>query len=112
MQRPGHFLLIHFLDRDSLDDDRAVDAVDGDDLSLLAAEAASHDADRVAFPDRKGARKMDLRLVVNLRREVGRCHDTLRLAGRVRRPLPVGPGLTACPWESSLDPARPLGHPR
>ena len=69
MQRPGHFLLIHFLDRDSLDDDRAVDAVDGDDLSILTAKTASHDADRVAFPDRKGAREMDLRLIVDLRRE-------------------------------------------
>src|SRR5207245_7963284 len=60
VQWPGHFLLIHSLDRNPLDDDRAVDAVDGDDLSFLAAEAASPDADVVALPDRKGAREMDL----------------------------------------------------
>src|SRR5437867_10951463 len=110
MQRPGHFLLIHFLDRDSLDDDRAVDPVDGDDLSLLTAKTASHDANRVAFPDRKGAREMDLRLIVDLRGEVGRCHDAFRVKRRVRRPPSLGPGFRAGHSESSHYHARRRGY--
>src|SRR5438093_4583438 len=70
MQRPGDLLLVDLLDRDALDDDRAVDAVHREDLSFFPAEAAPHAADRVAFPGRQAPREVSLRFVVDLRREM------------------------------------------
>src|SRR5256885_9131752 len=42
LEKKKQALLIYVLDRDSLDDDRAVDADDGERLSLLTAKLAPH----------------------------------------------------------------------
>src|SRR5437879_12610781 len=73
VQRPGDLLLVDLLDRDPFDDDRAMDAVHGDDLPLFPAEAAPHDAHRVAFPDRQRPPAARLRPVADLPPSMGRC---------------------------------------